>query len=67
MLQETVDSANGSVSLRIEAPVPRQRGDVNFLYYIFGYDSSGVGLPTANITWGAALPCGLVLAFLGIN
>ena len=54
MLDETVNPANGSVSVRVEAPVPQQRGDVNFPYYIFGYDSSGVSLPTGNLYWAGA-------------
>ncbi len=51
MLNETVNPANGSVSLRVEAPVPKQRGDVNFPYYIFGYDSGGVSLPQGSVVW----------------
>jgi RHS repeat-associated protein len=53
MLNETVNPVNGSVSLRVEAPVPKQRGDVNFPYYIFGYDSGGVSLPQATVYWPA--------------
>ena len=55
-LQETVNPANGSLSLRIEAPVPRQRGDVNYPYYIFGYDSSGVSLPSGGLFYSEAPP-----------
>jgi len=49
MLDETVNPANGSVSLRIEAPVPKQRGDVNFPFYVFGYDSGGVIQPQGSV------------------
>jgi hypothetical protein len=58
MLQETVNPANGSVSLRIEAPVPKQRGDVNYPYYIFGYDSSNVSLPGGSLFYAQA-PAGV--------
>lgn len=58
MLQETVNPANGSLSLRIEAPVPMQRGDVNYPYYIFGYDSSGVSLPGGGLFYSEA-PAGV--------
>ena len=51
MLSETVNPANGSLSLRIEGPVPKQRGYVNFPYYIFSYDSGGVSLPQSNVAW----------------
>jgi RHS repeat-associated protein len=54
MLQETVNPANGSLSVRIEAPVPKQRGDVNYPYYIFGYDSSGVSLPSGSLFYSEA-------------
>jgi RHS repeat-associated protein len=51
MLNETVNPANGSLSLRIEAPVARQRGNVNFPFYVFGYDSGGVSTPSAWVSW----------------
>jgi hypothetical protein len=50
MLNDTVNPANGSLSVRIEAPVPKQRGDLNFPYFVFGYDSTGVSLPTSMVT-----------------
>ncbi|MGH9396157.1 MAG: hypothetical protein ACRD18_04830 [Terriglobia bacterium] len=40
MLTETVNPANGSVSLRIQAPVPKGRGLT--LPFAFAYDSNGV-------------------------
>lgn len=45
MLDETVNPANGSLSIRVEAPIPKQRGEVNFPYYVFGYDSGSVSIP----------------------
>ena len=51
LLDETVNPANGSVSLRIEAPVAKQRGNVNFPYYVFAYDSSGVSIPAGQIIY----------------
>jgi len=45
MLDETVNPANGALSLRITAPVPKQRGEVNFPYNLFSYDSNGVNVP----------------------
>ena len=52
MINETVNPANGSLSLRIDAPEPQQRGDLNFPYHIFGYDSDGVSLPIATVNYG---------------
>jgi RHS repeat-associated protein len=49
MLNETVNPANGSLSIRVEAPVPKQRGEVNFPYYVFGYDSGGATSPVAQV------------------
>ena len=46
MLDEIVNPANGSLSVRIEAPVPKQRGNTNFPYYVFSYNSTGVSFPT---------------------
>lgn len=44
MLSETVNPANGSVSIRIAVPTPKSRGlSVPFL---FAYDSNGVHIPT---------------------
>lgn len=40
MLTETVNPANGSVSLRIQVPVPKGRGLT--LPFAFAYDSNGV-------------------------
>jgi len=53
LLNETVNPANGSLSLRVEAPVAQQRGDVNFPFYVFGYDSGGVSQPAARVSWGS--------------
>jgi RHS repeat-associated protein len=50
MLNETVNPASGALSIRIEAPVPHQRGEVNFPFYIFGYDSGDAATPSAQIT-----------------
>jgi len=66
MLTETVNPANGSVSVRIEAPMPSQRGDVNFPFYIFAYDTTGISVPEATISWGTTL-YGTPLAFLGVQ
>jgi hypothetical protein len=53
MLSETVNPANGSVSLRIEAPVPKGRG-IN-LPFSFAYDSNGTihlgGLVPGGASW----------------
>src|ERR1700689_2152569 len=38
-LNETVNPANGSVSIRIQAPVPDERG-LNFPVYAYSYDSA---------------------------
>jgi RHS repeat-associated protein len=43
MLNETVDPASGSVSLRINVPVPPGRGPT--LPFSFAYDTSGVHFP----------------------
>jgi len=53
MLSETVNPANGSVSLRIEVPTPKGRGIS--LPFSFAYDSNGVQSVTAldpgSTTW----------------
>jgi RHS repeat-associated protein len=54
MLNETVNPANGSVSLRIEAPIPQQRGNVNFPFYVFGYNSGGVSTPSGSLSYAGA-------------
>ena len=43
MLSETVDPANGSVSLRLQVPVPPARGLT--MPFSFAYDSNGVHFP----------------------
>lgn len=43
MLNETVNPANGSVSLRVEAPVPKGRGPT--MPFSFDYDSNGALTP----------------------
>ncbi|MGA9240888.1 MAG: hypothetical protein WBW03_02770, partial [Silvibacterium sp.] len=40
-LNEVVNPANGSVSIRIKAPTPHERG-VNWPTYAFMYDSDGI-------------------------
>lgn len=40
LLSETVNPANGSVSLRIQVPMPKGRGIT--IPFSFGYDSNGV-------------------------
>src|SRR6266700_6697133 len=52
-LSETVNPANGSVSVRIEAPAPQQRGALNAPYEVFSYDSDGVHIPGPNLNGGA--------------
>jgi hypothetical protein len=50
LLNETVNPANGSVSLRINFPVPKSRG-VTFPY-VLTYDSNGVTYPTGSPSTG---------------
>jgi YD repeat-containing protein len=50
LLNETVNPANGSVSLRINFPVPKSRG-VTFPY-VLTYDSNGVTYPTSSPSTG---------------
>lgn len=40
-LAETVNPANGSLSIRIAAPAPHERG-LNFPIWVFAFDSSGI-------------------------
>jgi RHS repeat-associated protein len=67
MLNETVNPANGSVNVRVEAPVRKQRGEVNSPYYIFGYDSPGVSFPTGSVTFVSVGPPGNSQAGLAIQ
>ena len=46
MLSETVDPANGSLSLRLQVPVPPARG--LSIPFSFAYDSNGVHFPVPN-------------------
>jgi hypothetical protein len=46
MLSETVNPANGSLSLRIQAPPAKRRGIT--LPFSFNYDSNGVSFPAPN-------------------
>jgi hypothetical protein len=46
MLNETVNPANGSVSLRIQVPIPKGRGLT--LPFAFAYDSAGIWAPGIN-------------------
>jgi hypothetical protein len=46
MLSETVDPANGSVSLRLHVPTPRGRGLT--MPFSFAYDSNGVHFPVGS-------------------
>ena len=55
MLSETVNPANGSVSLRLQTPVPAGRGPT--IPFSFAYDSNGVEFPIpgqvlGQSTWG---------------
>ncbi len=54
LLSETVNPANGSVSLRIQIPMPKGRGIS--IPFSFGYDSNGVHHlePTSNLSFGTA-------------
>ncbi len=50
-LNEIVNPANGSLSVRVKAPIPHERG-VNWPLYVFGYDSDNLfGLKP---TWTAS-------------
>jgi RHS repeat-associated protein len=62
MLNETVSPANGSVSLRIEVPVPKGRGLT--LPFSFAYDSNGVFTPWMNNVSGATATQNTNEAFL---
>lgn len=58
MLSETVDPANGSLSVRIQAPVPPGRGFT--LPFSFAYDSNGIHFPINGVVqgqsaWGTVL------------
>ncbi|MGH9325132.1 MAG: hypothetical protein ACRD2B_00370, partial [Terriglobia bacterium] len=50
MLTETVNPANGSVSLRIQVPVPKGRGLT--LPFAFAYDSNGVNVLYSSVGQG---------------
>lgn len=42
LFSEMVNPANGSVSMRVGAPMPKQRGDVDHPFWLFSYDSPNV-------------------------
>ena len=58
LLSETVNPANGSLSLRLQVPVPKGRGPS--VPFSFAYDSNGVEFPIPLYsvpgvsTWGTA-------------
>jgi YD repeat-containing protein len=57
MLSETVNPANGSVSLRIQAPVPKGRGMT--IPFSFNYDSNGINHLVAGL-YGTNSCCGIL-------
>src|SRR5882762_8397613 len=57
-LDEIVNPANGSLSVRIEAPRPKERG-LNYPFYSFMYDSTQqFALQYVPLTTGQPYTCG---------
>src|SRR5882762_3992694 len=56
-LDEIVNPANGSLSIRIEAPRPKERG-LNYPFYAFIYDSTQQFTIQYNLATGGAYACG---------
>jgi len=62
LLGETVNPATGSVSVRINLPLPQQRGSVNIPFSI-GYDSNGLAAPvqaSGTVDGVGGVPSGVV-------
>ncbi|MDQ2842294.1 MAG: hypothetical protein M3Y72_14875, partial [Acidobacteriota bacterium] len=49
-LSEIINPANGSVSIRIAVPMPKERG-VNFPIYAYTYDTNGRFLPGFKVSY----------------